>query len=145
VLVQASSLHRRAEALAITAPPPFALERRPVRHSAGQTLRGSILFQPAIRAAKRMLLSPRKEPFMNLRAKQDTALTRQLVETSTLQSVETSDLTRVEGGIWDYSNRLGMLGQMLEDRQDRKYGVSFDPKTIDAAAGQALQGWVSIP
>ena len=81
---------------------------------------------------------------MNLRAKQDTALTRQLVETSTLQSVETSDLTHVEGGIWDYSNRLGMLGQMLEDRQDRKYGVSFDPKTIDAAAGQALQGWVSI-
>jgi hypothetical protein len=37
-----------------------------------------------------------------------------------------------------------MLGQMLEDRQDAKYGVST-PKTLDAAAHQALEGWVSIP
>jgi len=51
----------------------------------------------------------------------------------------------VGGGIWDYSNRLGMLGQMLEDRQDRNYGDPFGPKTIDEAAHQALEGWVSIP
>ena len=64
---------------------------------------------------------------------------------STLETVVLSELTSVSGGVWDYSNRMGMLGQMLEDRQDAKYGVSFSPKTLDAAAGQALQGWVSIP
>ena len=54
-------------------------------------------------------------------------------------------LRMVSGGVWDYSNRLGMLGQMLEDRQDRNYGDPFNPQTIDAAAHQALEGWVSIP
>ena len=64
----------------------------------------------------------------------------------TLQTVEMSELTHVSGGIWDYSNRLGpFLGQMLEDRQDRNYGDPFGVKTIDEAAAQALQGWVSIP
>ncbi|MCB1913894.1 MAG: hypothetical protein KDG53_18690 [Rhodocyclaceae bacterium] len=51
----------------------------------------------------------------------------------------------VGGGVWDYSNRLGLLGQMLEDAQDRNYGDPFGPKTIDEAAHQALEGWVSIP
>ena len=51
----------------------------------------------------------------------------------------------VSGGIWDYSNRLGMLGQMLEDRQDRNYGDPFGPKTLDEAAHQVLEGWVSVP
>ena len=73
---------------------------------------------------------------MDTQAKQDGQLT--------LQTVGMSELTAVDGGIWDYSNRLGMLGQMLEDRQDAKYGIS-SPKTLDAAAKQALQGWVSIP
>jgi hypothetical protein len=62
-----------------------------------------------------------------------------------LKTVEMSELTLVNGGIWDYSNRLGMLGQMLEDRQDRNYGDPFGPKTLDEAAHQALEGWVSIP
>jgi hypothetical protein len=60
--------------------------------------------------------------------------------------VEGSELTLVSGGIWDYSNRLGpFLGQMLEDHQDRNYGDPFGVKTIDEAANQALEGWVSIP
>jgi hypothetical protein len=65
---------------------------------------------------------------------------------SNLQAVEMSEMALISGGIWDYSNRLGpYLGQMLEDRQDRKYGDVFGPKTLDEAAHQALEGWVSIP
>jgi hypothetical protein len=64
----------------------------------------------------------------------------------TLETVGMPELTLVSGGIWDYSNRLGpFLGQMLEDRQDRNYGDPFGVKTIDEAAHQALEGWVSIP
>ena len=63
-----------------------------------------------------------------------------------METVEQSELTGISGGIWDYSNRLGPhLGQMLEDRQDRNYGNPFGPKTLDEAAHQALEGWVSIP
>lgn len=51
----------------------------------------------------------------------------------------------VSGGIWDYSNRMGYLGAILEAQQDRKYGDPFGPKTLDEAAHQALEGWVSIP
>jgi hypothetical protein len=54
-------------------------------------------------------------------------------------------MDNVHGGIWDYSNRLGLLGQMLEDIQDRNYGDPFGPKTLDEAAHQALEGWVSVP
>jgi hypothetical protein len=62
------------------------------------------------------------------------------------EAVGMAELTFVDGGIWDYSNRLGpFLGQMLEDRQDRNYGDPFGVKTIDEAANQALEGWVSIP
>jgi len=64
----------------------------------------------------------------------------------TWETVEVSELTLVSGGIWDYSNRLGpYLGQMLEDRQDRNYGNPFGPKTLDEAAHQVLEGWVSVP
>lgn len=73
---------------------------------------------------------------------------RNAILTRTGSEVAELDITAaqmVSGGIWDYSNRLGMLGQMLEDRQDRNYGDPFNPKTIDAAAHQALEGWVSIP
>ncbi|KON81642.1 hypothetical protein PA01_08545 [Azoarcus sp. PA01] len=65
-----------------------------------------------------------------------------------LPATETLDATAmrsVRGGIWDYSNRLGTLGQMLEDQQDRNYGDPFGPKTLDEAAHQALEGWVSVP
>lgn len=62
------------------------------------------------------------------------------------ETVEMSELTLVSGGIWDYSNRLGpYLGQALEDAQDRKYGDLFGATTLDAAAGRALEGWVSVP
>ena len=74
---------------------------------------------------------------MERQAKQDAQLS--------LEPVEMSELTLVSGGIWDYSNRLGALGQMLEDRQDRNYGDPFGSKTLDQAAHQALEGWVSIP
>lgn len=61
------------------------------------------------------------------------------------RALDADALQYVRGGIWDYSNRLGMLGQMLEDQQDRNYGDPFGPKTIDEAAHQALEGWVSVP
>lgn len=61
-----------------------------------------------------------------------------------LEAVDASQLSSIDGGIWDYSNRMGMLGQILEDRQDRPYGNVLHPKTLDAAAKQALDGWVSI-
>lgn len=61
------------------------------------------------------------------------------------QAVDAAELDMVNGGIWDYSNRLGILGEMLEARQDAKYGVTLTPKTLDAAARQALEGWVTVP
>jgi hypothetical protein len=65
---------------------------------------------------------------------------------SQLEAVEMSELTQVSGGIWDYVNRLGpYLGQQLADRQDAKYGDVFGTKTLDQAAGRALENWVSIP
>ena len=64
----------------------------------------------------------------------------------TFETVGMSELTLVSGGIWDYSNRLGpYLGQMLEDRQDAKYGNVLGVTTIDGAAHRALEGWVSVP
>jgi hypothetical protein len=62
-----------------------------------------------------------------------------------LVELDCETLHGIKGGIWDYSNRLGLLGQMLEDRQDRNYGDPLHPKTLDAAAHQALEGWISIP
>ena len=61
------------------------------------------------------------------------------------ETLDAPAMRAVRGGIWDYSNRLGLLGQMLEDQQDRNYGDPFNPKTLDDAAHQALEGWVSIP
>ena len=63
---------------------------------------------------------------------------------SKLEAVETSEMLVISGGIWDYSNRMGYLGAILEARQDRPYGDVFNPKNLDEAAAQALQGWVSI-
>jgi hypothetical protein len=60
-------------------------------------------------------------------------------------ALDAGSMNEVSGGIWDYSNRLGMLGQMLEDKQDRGYGDPFGPKTLDEAAHQGLEGWVSVP
>jgi hypothetical protein len=62
-----------------------------------------------------------------------------------LEAVETSELLLISGGIWDYSNRLGLLGQMLEDAQDAKYGNVLGVTTLDGAYNRALEGWVSIP
>ncbi len=64
---------------------------------------------------------------------------------STLEAVEAAELTQVSGGIWDYSNRMGYLGQILEDQKNRPYGDVFGAKNLDQAAAKALQGWVSIP
>jgi len=55
------------------------------------------------------------------------------------------ELASIAGGIWKYSSRLGAAGEQLEERQDAKYGVVCNPGTIDAAAHQAREGWVTIP
>ena len=61
------------------------------------------------------------------------------------RELDAQAVRKVSGVIWDYSNRLGILGQMLEDAQDRNYGDPFGPKTLDEAAHQALEGWISVP
>lgn len=61
-----------------------------------------------------------------------------------LEAVEMTEMLHVSGGIWDYSNRLGILGQMLEERGGSRPTVS-PPKNLEEAAGRALEGWVSIP
>jgi len=61
------------------------------------------------------------------------------------EALEMSKLDLVSGGIWKYSSRLGAAGEQLEQRQIEKYGVVFNPGTIDGAAHQALENWVSIP
>jgi hypothetical protein len=61
------------------------------------------------------------------------------------EALEMSELDLVSGGIWKYSSRLGAAGEQLEQRQIDKYGVVFNPGTLDAAAHQALEGWVTIP
>jgi hypothetical protein len=71
--------------------------------------------------------------------------TQEQANRSSAYELSAEQMDNVRGGIWDYSNRLGMLGQMLEDAQDRNYGDPFGPKTLDEAAHQALEGWVSIP
>jgi hypothetical protein len=60
------------------------------------------------------------------------------------EAVASSELFAVSGGIWDYSNRMGYLGAILEARQDRPYGNVFGPKTIDEAADQMNHGWVTV-
>jgi hypothetical protein len=62
-----------------------------------------------------------------------------------LETVEMSELLLVSGGIWDYSNRMGYLGSILEAQQDAKYGNVLGTTTIDGAAHRALEGWVSVP
>jgi hypothetical protein len=69
---------------------------------------------------------------------------KQASDNSGILELGMEELSHARGGIWDYSNRLGVLGQMLEDIKDRNYGDLLHPKTLDAAAAQALQGWVSI-
>ena len=74
-----------------------------------------------------------------------SAGTREEADRSAMYELSSDQMDHVRGGIWDYSNRLGILGQQLEDAQDRNYGDPFGPKTLDEAAHQALEGWVSIP
>ena len=61
------------------------------------------------------------------------------------EALEMSELDLVSGGIWRYSSRLGAAGEQLEERQDAKYGNVLHPGTLDEAAHQALEGWVTIP
>jgi hypothetical protein len=62
-----------------------------------------------------------------------------------LSAADAVELAQVTGGIWDYSNRLGLLGSILEAQKNAKYGDLLTSKTLDGAAKQALQGWVSVP
>ena len=39
----------------------------------------------------------------------------------------------------------GAAGAQMEARQEEKYGNPFGPKSLDEAAHQALENWVSIP
>jgi hypothetical protein len=43
------------------------------------------------------------------------------------------DMDKVHGGIWDYSNRLGLLGQQLEDRHHPVVVGGNGPSIEDAA------------
>jgi hypothetical protein len=61
------------------------------------------------------------------------------------EAVETEELTQVNGGIWRYTSRLGAAGAQMEARQEEKYGNPFGPTSLDEAAHQALENWVSIP
>jgi hypothetical protein len=61
-----------------------------------------------------------------------------------LEAVDASELTLVNGGIWDYSNRLGFLGEMLEAQQNAQYDDLINPKNLDQAADQVNHGWVAL-
>jgi hypothetical protein len=50
------------------------------------------------------------------------------------QELGREDLARIRGGIWDYSNRLGGLGQMLEDRKNPPTLGENGPTIDDAAS-----------
>lgn len=50
----------------------------------------------------------------------------------------------VSGGIWDYSNRLGYLGEHLEELKNLGRPDYFNPKNLDEAANQVNLGWVSL-
>ena len=71
--------------------------------------------------------------------------TIKLNDVTKVRELSDAELASIAGGIWKYSSRLGAAGEQLEERQDAKYGVVFNPGTIDAAAHQALEGWVTIP
>src|SRR5262245_61501345 len=43
------------------------------------------------------------------------------------------DMDKVHGGIWDYSNRLGLLGQQLEDRRNPVVVGGNGPSIEDGA------------
>jgi hypothetical protein len=50
------------------------------------------------------------------------------------KELDDKDLARIRGGIWDYSNRLGVLGQMLEDRRSPSASVGGNGPSIDDGA-----------
>lgn len=48
--------------------------------------------------------------------------------------LDTAAMTEICGGIWDYSNRLGLLGQQLEDRRNPSVpGTDNGPSIEDGA------------
>lgn len=47
----------------------------------------------------------------------------------------TNEMAEIRGGIWDYSNRLGILGQQLEDRGTTSVGGNGPSIEDGASAG----------
>jgi hypothetical protein len=45
-----------------------------------------------------------------------------------------SEMAEVRGGIWDYSNRLGILGQHLEDRRSLSTSIGDNGLSIEDGA-----------
>ena len=65
-----------------------------------------------------------------------------------MKKLTTANLENVKGGIWDYSNRLGYVGEQLEANKDQRYGwggLLDAPKNLDDAYNRNFQGWVTVP
>jgi hypothetical protein len=50
------------------------------------------------------------------------------------KELDVSAMAEVRGGIWDYSNRLGYLGQQLEDRRDKSISIGGNGPSIEDGA-----------
>lgn len=50
------------------------------------------------------------------------------------KDLSVSAMAEIRGGIWDYSNRLGMLGQQLEDSRSPSTSIWDNGTSIDDAA-----------
>ncbi|MGH8548633.1 MAG: hypothetical protein ACRERU_08555 [Methylococcales bacterium] len=50
------------------------------------------------------------------------------------KDLSVSAMAEVRGGIWDYSNRLGMLGQHLEDRRSGPIPIWDNGPSIEDGA-----------
>jgi hypothetical protein len=50
------------------------------------------------------------------------------------KELDVSAMSEVRGGIWDYSNRLGYLGQQLEDRRDKSTSIGGNGPSIEDGA-----------
>ena len=50
------------------------------------------------------------------------------------REVDLHAMREIRGGIWDYSNRLGLLGQHLEDRRDKSPDLGGNGPSIEDGA-----------
>ena len=50
------------------------------------------------------------------------------------KELDVSAMAEVRGGIWDYSNSLGILGQQLEDRRDKSTSIGGSGPSIEDGA-----------